>query len=56
MIQSKAKFITIALLIILAMSTFAGISLLPTVTAQTPPNGPWVDEINFFIERDEARS
>ena len=55
MIQSKAKFITIALLIILAMSTFAGISLLPTVTAQTPPNGPWVDEINFFIERDEAK-
>ncbi|MCS7137072.1 MAG: ABC transporter substrate-binding protein [Candidatus Caldarchaeum sp.] len=28
----------------------------PTALSQTPPNGPWVDEVVIFVEQDQAKA
>jgi len=41
------------LLILLALPTFA--AMFPVAYAQRAPKGPWVDEVVFFVEKDEAK-
>ncbi|MEM3713619.1 MAG: ABC transporter substrate-binding protein [Nitrososphaeria archaeon] len=52
---TKLKVVAALLLVFLIIPIFTGITLIPSASAQTVPNGPWVDEVNFFVEEDEAK-
>jgi peptide/nickel transport system substrate-binding protein len=45
--------LTAFLLALLALPML--VALLPTAYAQQAPKGPWVDEVDFFVEADEAK-
>ncbi|MBO3799849.1 MAG: ABC transporter substrate-binding protein, partial [Candidatus Brockarchaeota archaeon] len=46
----KATILATALLTFLVLSLLAN-----NVSAQAPPKGPWIDEVDFFVEEDEAK-
>jgi len=51
----RAKKIGINIIVAtLLMLLFTNL-LTSNVSAQVPPKGPWVDEIDFFVEEDEAK-
>jgi len=52
------KIKTGVLVIVLLTSLFSSLLLtsIPASTAQAPPKGPWVDEVDFFVETDEAKA
>lgn len=55
-IKVKGKFGIVALTIVLLTSLFSGLLMnVAKVTAQAPPKGPWIDEVSFFVEADEAK-
>ncbi|MEM2961362.1 MAG: hypothetical protein QXU67_07125, partial [Candidatus Bathyarchaeia archaeon] len=51
----KAK--TNLLIASLLISLFSSVLLanVPALFAQEVPKGPWVDEVDFFVEADEAK-
>ncbi len=49
----KAGILAIVLLASL-FSSLLSISI-PVSSAQAPPKGPWIDEVDFFVETDEAK-
>ncbi|MBS7612042.1 ABC transporter substrate-binding protein [Candidatus Bathyarchaeota archaeon] len=51
------KIKTGILAIVLLASLFSSLlsTSIPVSIAQAPPKGPWVDEVDFFVETDEAK-
>jgi len=49
----RVGLLTAVLLLSLAASLL--LANVPNTSAQEVPNGPWVDEVDFFVEEDEAK-
>ncbi|MCS7094601.1 MAG: ABC transporter substrate-binding protein [Thaumarchaeota archaeon] len=55
MIKSNDRKFWVASTLMSAMLIMTAVMVLSPVYAQTAPKGPWIDEVSFFIERDEAK-
>ncbi|MDW8042111.1 MAG: ABC transporter substrate-binding protein [Nitrososphaerota archaeon] len=55
MTKSNDKKFWVASTLMSAMLFMTAAVVLSPVYAQTAPKGPWIDEVSFFIERDEAK-
>ncbi|MEM2533677.1 MAG: ABC transporter substrate-binding protein, partial [Candidatus Nezhaarchaeales archaeon] len=52
--EGKVSASTLLLTVLLASSLL--LSYAPKVLSQAPPKGPWVDEVDFFVEVEEAKA